>query len=153
VSRSGITMARSTVLVDFDAPTASCDVDFRVMLLVVGLKVGWSVDSMLDSAFESVSDSASDSAFDSAFDSVVGEVVVGEVVGSAMHLAVASSASLKLTSRFVRTVLLTGFHSLNMVVASYPNSHSFSDRGANLPSSLACGLSAYAAYPKVLICL
>jgi hypothetical protein len=36
-------MARSTVLVDFDAPTASCDVDFRVMLRVVGRKVGWSV--------------------------------------------------------------------------------------------------------------
>jgi hypothetical protein len=121
LSRSGITMARLTVLVDFDAPTASCDVDFRVMLLVVGLKVGWSVDSMLDSAFESVSDSASDSAFDSA----VGDSVVGEVFGSVMHLAVASSASLKLTSRLVRTVLLTGSHSLNMVVASYPNSHSF----------------------------
>jgi hypothetical protein len=145
VSRSGITMARSTELVDFDAPTASCDVNFRVMLLVVGLKlVGWSVDLMLDSAFESVSDSA--------FDSVIGEVV-GEVVGLTMHLAGASSASLKLISRLVRTVLLTEFHNLNMVVASYPNSHSFSDRGTNLPSSLACGLSAYAAHPKVLICL
>jgi hypothetical protein len=33
-------MARSTVLVDFDAPTAFYNVDFRVMLLVVGLKVG-----------------------------------------------------------------------------------------------------------------
>ena len=107
---------------------------------------------MLDSAFESVSDSASDSAFDSAFDSGVSSVV-GEVVGSAMHFAVASSASLKLTSRLVRTILLTGSHSLNMVVASYPNSHSFSDRGVNLPSFLACGLSAYAAHPKVLICL
>jgi hypothetical protein len=156
MSRSGITMARSTVLVGFDAPTAFCDVDFRVMLLVVGLKVGWSVDSMLDSAFESVSDSASDSAFDLAFDSafdlVVGEVF-GEVVGLAMHLAGASSASLKLTSRLVRTIFLTESHSLNMVVASYPNSYCFSDRGANLPSSLACGLSAYAAHPKVLICL
>jgi hypothetical protein len=145
-------MARSTVLVDFDAFTASCDVDFRVMLLVVGLKVDWSVNSMLDSAFESVSDSASDSALDSAVSSVVGEVV-GEVVGLAMHLAGASSALLKLTSRLVRTIFLTGFYSLNMVVVSYPNSHYFSDRGANLPSSLACGLSAYAAYPKVLICL
>jgi hypothetical protein len=150
-------MARLTVLVDFDAPTASYDVDFRVMLLVVGLKlVGWSVDSMLDSAFKSVFDSASDlasdSAFDSAFDSVIGEVV-GEVVDLAMHLAGASSASLKLTSRLVRTIFLTGSHNLNMVVASYPNSHCFSDRGANLPSSLACGLSAYAAHPKVLICL
>jgi hypothetical protein len=145
-------MARSIVLVGFDAPIASCDVDFRVMLLVVGLKVGWSVDLMLDSAFESVSDSASDSAFDSAFDSVVGEVV-GEVVDLAMHLAGVSLVSLKLISRLVRTIFLTGSHSLNMVVASYPNSHCFSDRGANLPSFLACGLSAYAAHPKVLICL
>jgi hypothetical protein len=153
MSRSGITMARSIVLVDFDAPTAFYDVDFRVMLLVVGLKlVGWSVDSMLDSAFESVSDSASDSAFDSALDSAF-DSVVGEVVGPAMHLAIASSALLKLTSRLVRTVLLTGSHNLNMVVASYSNSHSFSDRDANLSSSLACGLSAYAAHPKVLICL
>jgi hypothetical protein len=152
VSRSGITMARLTVLVDFDAPTASCDVDFRVMLLVVGLKVGWSVDSMLDSAFESVSDSASDSALDSAVGSVVGEVV-GEVVGLAMHLAGASLVSLKLISRLVRTIFLIGFYSLNMVVVSYPNSHCFSDRGVNLLSSLACGLSAYAAHPKVLICL
>jgi hypothetical protein len=103
---------------------------------------------MLDSAFESVSDSASDSAFDSTFDSVV-----GEVVGPAMHLAVASSALLKLTSRLVRTVLLTGSYSLNMMVASYPNSYSFSDRNANLSSSLACGLSAYVTHPKVLIYL
>jgi hypothetical protein len=153
VSRSGITMARSIVLVDFDAPTAFYDVDFRVMLLVVGLKVGWSVNSMLDSAFESVSDSASDSAFDSAVgDIIIGEVV-GEVVGLAMHLASASLVLLKLTFRFVRTIFLTGFYSLNMVVVSYPNSHCFSDRSANLLSSLACGLSAYAAYPKVLICL
>jgi hypothetical protein len=107
---------------------------------------------MLDSAFELVSDSASDSAFDSAFDSVVSEVV-GEVVGLVMHLAGASSALLKLISRLVRTIFLTGFHSLNMVVASYPNSYCFSDRGANLPLFLACGLSAYAAHPKVLICL
>ena len=108
---------------------------------------------MLDSAFESVSDSASDSAFDSAFDSVIGEIIVSEIVGLAMHLAGASSALLKLISRFVRTIFLTKFHSLNMIVASYPNSHCFSDRGANLPSSLACGLSAYAVHPKVLICL
>jgi hypothetical protein len=120
------------------------------MLLVVGLKVGWSVDSILDSAFKSVSDSAFDSVVGEV---IVGEVVVGEVVGLAMHLAGASLALLKLTSRLVRTIFLTGFHSLNMVVASYPNSHCFSDRDANLPSSLACGLSAYAAYPKVLICL
>jgi hypothetical protein len=145
-------MAKSTILVDFDVFTAFCNVDFRVMLLVVGLKIDWSVDLMLDSAFKSVSDSASDSAFDSAFDSVIGEVV-NEVVGLAMHLAGVSSASLKLTSRLVRTIFLTGSHSLNMIVASYPNSHCFSDRGANLPSSLACGLSAYTAHPKVLICL
>src|SRR5258708_23901916 len=99
---------------------------------------------MLDSAFESVSDSASDSVFNSG---------VGEVVGSVMQFVVASSASLKVTFRLVRTILLTGSHSLNMVVASYPSSHSFSDRGASLPSCLACGLSAYAAHPKVLICL
>jgi hypothetical protein len=153
VSRSDITITRSTVLVGFNAPTASYNVDFRVMLLVVGLKIGWSVNSMLDPAFKSVSDSASDSAFDSAFDSIVGEVVVGEVVGLAMHLAGASSASLKLISRLVRTIFLTESHSLNMVVASYSNSHCFSDRGTNLPSSLACDLSAYAAHPKVLICL
>jgi hypothetical protein len=107
---------------------------------------------MLDSAFESMSDSASDSAFDSAFDSVIGEIV-NEVVGLAMHLAGANSVLLKLTSRLVRTIFLTEFHSLNMVVASYPNNHYFSDRSANLSSSLAYDLSAYAAYPKVLICL
>jgi hypothetical protein len=108
---------------------------------------------MLDSAFESVSDSVSDSAFDSAVgDSVVGKVF-GEVVGLVMHLAGVSSALLKLISRLVRTIFLTGSYSLNMVVASYSNSYCFSDRGANLPSSLACGLSAYAAHPKVLICL
>jgi hypothetical protein len=109
---------------------------------------------MLGSAFESMSDSASDSAFDSAVgDTVIGEVVVGEVVGLAMHLVGVSLASLKLTSRLVRTIFLTRFYSLNMVVASYPNSHCFSNRDANLPSSLAYGLSAYAAHPKVLICL
>jgi hypothetical protein len=108
---------------------------------------------MLDSAFESVSDSSSDSAFDSAFDSVVGEVVVGEIVGLAMHLAGASLVLLKLTSRLVRTIFLTRFYSLNMVVISYPNSHYFSDRGANLPSSLTYDLSAYTTHPKVLICL
>jgi hypothetical protein len=106
---------------------------------------------MLDSAFGSVSDSASDSAFDSAFDLIVGEV--GEVVGLVIHLAVASLALLKLISRLVRIVFLTGSYSLNMVVASYSNSYSFSDRGANLLSSLACGLSAYTAHSKVLICL
>ena len=109
---------------------------------------------MLDSAFKSVSDSVSDSAFDSAIgDTVVGEVVVGEVVGLAMHLAGASSALLKLTSRLVRTIFLTGSYSLNMVVASYPNSHCFSNCDTNLSSTLACDLSAYAAHPKVLICL
>jgi hypothetical protein len=107
---------------------------------------------MLDSAFELMSDSASDSAFDSAFDSVVGEVV-SEVVGLAMHLAGASSASLKLISRLVRTIFLIESYSLNMVMASYFNNHCFSDRGANLPSSLACGLSAYTVHPKILICL
>ena len=107
---------------------------------------------MLDSAFKSVSDSASDSAFDSAFNSVIGEIV-SEIVNLAMHLAGASSALLKLTSRLVRTIFLTGFHSLNMVVASYFNSHCFSDRDANLPFFLICDLSAYIAHPKVLICL
>jgi hypothetical protein len=107
---------------------------------------------MLDSAFKSVSDSASDSAFDSAFDSVVGEVV-SEVVGLAMHLAGTSSALLKLTSRLVRTIFLTGSYSLNIVVASYSNNHCFSDRNTNLSSSLTCDLSAYVTHPKVLICL
>jgi hypothetical protein len=107
---------------------------------------------MLDSAFKSVSDSTSDSAFDSAFDLIVSEVV-SEVVDLIMHLAGASSASLKLISRLVRTIFLTGFYNLNMVVASYLNSYCFSDRGANLLSFLVCGLSAYAAYPKVLIYL
>jgi hypothetical protein len=45
VSCSGITMARLTVLVDFDALTAFYDVDFRVMLRVVGRKIGWSVSN------------------------------------------------------------------------------------------------------------
>ena len=93
-------------------------------------------------------DSASDSASDSVFDSGV-----DEIVGSAMQFAVANSVSLKTTFRLVRTILLTRSHSLNMVVASYPNSHSFLDRGVILPSFLACDLSAYAAHPKVLICL
>jgi hypothetical protein len=156
VSRSDIIIVRSIVLVGFDVFTIFCNVDFRVMLLVVGLKIDWSVNSMLDSAFKSVSDSTSDSAFDlafdSVFDSVIGEVF-GEVVGLAMYLASASLALLKLTSRLVRTIFLTGSYSLNMVVVSYPNSYCFSDRDINLPSSLACGLSAYAAYPKVLIYL
>ena len=101
---------------------------------------------MLDSAFESVSDSASDSAFDSGVGSVVSDVVV--LVGPA-----ASSALLKVTFRLIRTALLTGSHNLNMVEASYPSSYSFSDRNTILPSSLACGLSAYTAHPKVLIYL
>jgi hypothetical protein len=108
---------------------------------------------MLNSAFKSVSDSASDSAFDSAFDLIVSEIVVGEVVGLAIHLASTSSASLKLISRFVRTIFLTESYNLNMVVASYPNNHCFSDRDTNLLSSLACGLNAYATHPKVLIYL
>jgi len=137
VSRSGITIIRLTVLVGFDAPTAFYNVDFRVMLLVVGLKVGSSVDSVSESAFESV--------FDLGIDEIVGVDI--------LLFVVASSASLKVTFRLVRTILLTGFHSLKMVVASYPTSHSFSDRGAILPSCLTCGLSAYAAHPKVLIYL
>jgi hypothetical protein len=99
-----------------------------------------------------VSDSASDSAFNSAFDSVIGEIV-GEIVGLAMYLAGASLVLLKLISRLVRTIFLTGSHNLNMVVVSYPNSYYFSDRDINLSSSLTYGLSAYAAHPKVLICL
>jgi hypothetical protein len=97
-----------------------------------------------------MSDSASDSAFDSAFDSGIGSVISDVVV---LIGPAASSALLKVTFRLIRTTLLTGFHSLNMVEASYFSSHSFSDRGAILPSSLVCGLSAYAAHPKVLICL
>ena len=47
-SRSGNTMARSTVLIESDTPTTSYNVDFRVMLLVVGLKViGSSVGSVV----------------------------------------------------------------------------------------------------------
>jgi hypothetical protein len=101
---------------------------------------------MLDSAFELVSDSASDSAFDSGVGSVISDVIV--LVGPAVN-----SALLKVTFRLIRTALLTGFYSLNMVEASYPNSHSFSDCDAILLSFLAYGLSAYTAYPKVLICL
>jgi hypothetical protein len=99
---------------------------------------------------DSVSDSASDSAFDSAFDSgissVIGDVIV--LVGPA-----ASSALLKITFRFIRTALLTESYNLNMVEASYPNSHSFSDRNIILPSALVYDLSAYTAHPKILICL
>jgi hypothetical protein len=147
-------MARLIVLVDFDAFTAFYDVDFRVIFLVVGLKVGWLVDLMLDSAFKSVSDSASDSISDSTFDSVF-DLEVGSVISDVVVLVgpAASSALLKITFRLIRTAFLTGFHSLNMVEASYPSSYNFSDRGAILLSTLACGLSAYAAYPKVLICL
>ena len=109
---------------------------------------------MLDSVFKSVSDSASDSVFNSAFDSafdlginsVIGDVVV--LIGPA-----ASSALLKVTFRLIRTALLTGFYNLNIVEASYFNSHSFSDRNAILLSILACDLSAYTVHPKVLICL
>ena len=101
---------------------------------------------MLDSAFELVSDSASDSAFDLGINLVISDVIV--LVGP-----VASSALLKITFRFIRTAFLIGFHSLNMVEASYSNSYSFSDRDAILPSSLACDLSAYATHPKVLIYL
>jgi hypothetical protein len=108
---------------------------------------------MLDSAFKSVSDSASDSAFNSAVsDSIIGEVF-GEIVGLVMHLTGTSSVLLKLTSRLVRTIFLTKFHSLNIVIVSYLNSHYFSNRNTNLPSSLIYDLSAYATYPKVLICL
>jgi hypothetical protein len=39
MSRFSIIIARLTVLVDFDAPITFYDVDFRVMLLVVGLKL------------------------------------------------------------------------------------------------------------------
>jgi hypothetical protein len=45
VSCSGIIIARLTVLVDFDAFTVSYNVDFRVMLRVVGRKVDWSVSN------------------------------------------------------------------------------------------------------------
>jgi hypothetical protein len=111
-------------------------------------------DSVSDSASDSAFDSTSDSAFDSAFDlgiSLVVNSVVGEIVG--VIGPAASSASLKVTFRLIRTALLTGSYSLNMVEVSYPNSHSFSDRGVILLSVLTCGLSAYAAHPKVLICL
>jgi hypothetical protein len=105
---------------------------------------------MLDSAFDSTSDSAFDSTFDSGIGSVISEVV-GEVVGVVGPAA--SSALLKVTFRFIRTAFLTGSYNLNMVEASYFNSHSVSDRNAILPSFLACGLSAYVTHPKVLICL
>jgi hypothetical protein len=111
-------MARSTVLVDFDARNASCDVDFRVMLLVVGLKIGWSINSLLGSVLNSMLDSELVSALDSALDLALvltldlalvlaPDSVVGDVVVPGMA---ASSASLKLTFRLVRTVLLTGSH-------------------------------------------
>jgi len=99
---------------------------------------------------DSASDSTSDSAFDSTFDSGV-SLVIGDVVGVVGPAA--SSALLKVTFRLVRTIFLIGSHSLNMVVTSYSSSHSFSDRGASLFSSLVCGLSAYTIYLKVLICL
>jgi hypothetical protein len=137
ISRSSIIMARLTVLIGFDVFIASCDVDFRVMLLVVGLKIGLLVDLVSESAFESV--------FDLGVDEIVGVDI--------LLFVVTSSASLKVTFRLVRTIFLTGSHSLKMVVASYPTSYSFSDRGAILPSCLVCGLSAYTTHLKVLICL
>jgi hypothetical protein len=70
-----------------------------------------------------------------------------------MHLADTSLILLKLISRLVRTIFLTRFYNLNIIVISYPNSHYFSDRDANLLSSLIYGLSAYVTYPKVLIYL
>jgi hypothetical protein len=137
VSRSSITMARSTVLIGFDALITSCDVDFRVMFLVVGLKIGSLVNLISESAFESV--------FDLGIDEIVGVDI--------LLFVVVSSASLKMTFRLVRTIFLTKFHNLKMVVASYSTSYSFSDRDAILPSCLICGLNAYAAYLKVLIYL
>jgi hypothetical protein len=110
MSRSNITMARSTVLVGFNAPTAFCDVDFRVMFLIVDLKVGSSVNSISESAFESV------------FDLMI-DLGINEVVGiNVLQLVVASSTSLKVTFRLVRTIFLTGFYSLKMVIALYPTS-------------------------------
>src|SRR5271154_329634 len=106
-----MTMARSAVLIGSDTPTASCDVDFLVILRVVGLKVGFSVGS------------------------VVAWLVVLVVVDEGIEPAVTNSASLKMTFRLVRTILLTGSHSRNIVMASYSSSHSFSDRGPSLPSS------------------
>src|SRR5450432_1422914 len=107
------------------------------MFLVVGLKISLLIDSVSESAFESV--------FDLGIDEIVGVDI--------LLFVVATSALLKVTFRLVRTILLTRSHSLKMMVASYPISHSFSDRGAILPSCLACGLSAYATHLKVLICL
>jgi hypothetical protein len=143
MSRSGITIARSIILVGFDAPTTSYDVDFRVIFLVVGLKIGSSVNLILDTVSELIFDSASELTFEFMFDSGISEVVE----------PVTSLTSLKVIFRLVRTILLIKSHNLKMVVTSYLNSYSFSDRGASLSSSLICGLSAYAAYPKVLICL
>jgi hypothetical protein len=137
VSRSGITIVRSTVLIGFDALTTFYNVDFRVMLLVVGLKVSSLINSVSESAFESV------------FDLGVDEVIEIDI----LLFVVASSASLKVTFRLVRTILLTESHSLKMMIASYLTSYSFSDRDVILPSCLAYGLSAYTAHPKVLICL
>jgi hypothetical protein len=109
---------------------------------------------MLDSAFESVSDSASDSISDSAFNLAFDlkiDLVISDVV--VLVEPIASSVLLKVTFRLIRTALLTKFYNLNMVKASYPSSHSFSDRGTILLSALICGLSAYAAHPKILIYL
>jgi hypothetical protein len=130
-------MARLIVLVGFDAPTTFCDVDFRVIFLVVGLKVGLLINLISKSAFESM------------FDLGVNEVVGVDI----LLFVVVSSALLKMTFRLVRTIFLTGFYSLKIVVASYPTSYSFSDRGAILPSYLTYSLNAYAIHPKVLIYL
>jgi hypothetical protein len=70
MSCSGIIMARLIVLVDFNAFTAFCDVDFRVMLRVVSLKVG---------SLIKISNSE-----------------VGEVVGSAMQLVIIGSVTFRL---------------------------------------------------------
>ena len=125
-------MARSAVSIGFDIFTTFCDVDFLVIFRVVGLKI-----------------------IGSSVDSVVAKVALGvaKVAVVARLVSVAISASLKMIFRLIRTAFLTGSHTLNMVVASFPSSYSFSDRGAILPSCLACGLSAYAAHPKVLRCL
>jgi hypothetical protein len=136
VSRSNITIIRLTVLVGFNASIIFYNVDFRVIFLVVGLKVGLSVNLISESAFKSMFD-----------------LGVGEVVELVIRFAVASSALLKMTFRLVRTILLIRSYSLKMVVVSYPISYSFSDRDVILPSCLICGLSAYAAHSKVLICL
>ena len=132
------------VLVDFDAFTASCAVNLRVMLLVIGLKLCLLINSLLNSTLESVFESVFESEFD---------LGICEIIKSVMQFVIASSVSLKVTLRLIRTILLIEFHSLNMVIVLYSINYSFSDRGVSLPSYLVCGLSAYAAYLKILICL